>query len=220
MRFSCNYIFPNFSKSCSRNPRAINYSNFNFRLNQAGNIEFKLSNLFESAAGEKYDLIVANPPSIKSILENGDISSLSQKPGINILEKIISSIPDHLSDDGFSHVNCTIHESEQDEFRKSADRWLGQNKKKYKILYLILSESDPYHYSWLISHDLLKADYKIYLQQTENLVKYFQRLKIKKISNGILIMKKSLKAGYSEKKYLPFLPLKTSPEFVVSRYFK
>ncbi len=42
--------------------RAIDLASFNAELNQIGNIEFRLGNLFEPVAGERFDHIVSNPP--------------------------------------------------------------------------------------------------------------------------------------------------------------
>ncbi|HEY2643182.1 MAG TPA: methyltransferase [Galbitalea sp.] len=42
--------------------RALEYARFNATLNEIGNIDFRLGNLFEPVAGERFDRIVSNPP--------------------------------------------------------------------------------------------------------------------------------------------------------------
>jgi len=42
--------------------RALDYASFNAALNGIGNIEFRLGNMFEPVAGERFDYIVTNPP--------------------------------------------------------------------------------------------------------------------------------------------------------------
>lgn len=42
--------------------RALEYARFNADLNGIGNIDFRLGNLFEPVAGERFDRIVSNPP--------------------------------------------------------------------------------------------------------------------------------------------------------------
>jgi hypothetical protein len=44
------------------NQRALNFAAFNAELNGVTNVEFRQGSLFEPVAGERFDLIVCNPP--------------------------------------------------------------------------------------------------------------------------------------------------------------
>src|SRR5208282_1012627 len=46
------------------NRRALNFGEMNAQLNGIHKIEFRYGNLYEPVAGEKFDLVVANPPYI------------------------------------------------------------------------------------------------------------------------------------------------------------
>ena len=48
------------------NPRALRYTAFNANLNGSPNIECRRGSLFEPVTGERFDLIVANPPYVIS----------------------------------------------------------------------------------------------------------------------------------------------------------
>src|SRR5579872_4302342 len=48
------------------NPRALNMAAFNARLNGIENVEWRSGSLFEPVAGERFDLVVCNPPYVIS----------------------------------------------------------------------------------------------------------------------------------------------------------
>ncbi|MEO5355942.1 MAG: peptide chain release factor N(5)-glutamine methyltransferase [Nitrospirae bacterium YQR-1] len=62
--------------------KALSYARENARLNGIGNVDFLRGNLFEPVGGLKFDLIISNPPYIKT----GDISGL--EPEISCYEPI------------------------------------------------------------------------------------------------------------------------------------
>ncbi len=52
--------------ACDLNPRALNFTAFNARLNGADNVECRAGSFFEPVNGERFDLIVSNPPFVIS----------------------------------------------------------------------------------------------------------------------------------------------------------
>jgi methylase of polypeptide subunit release factors len=55
------------SRRCSRRgPRALNFTAFNAVLNDADNVECRAGSFFEPVDGERFDLIVSNPPFVIS----------------------------------------------------------------------------------------------------------------------------------------------------------
>jgi hypothetical protein len=45
-----------------KNPRAIDFARFNARLNDIANVECLTGDLFEPVAGQRFDLVISNPP--------------------------------------------------------------------------------------------------------------------------------------------------------------
>jgi methylase of polypeptide subunit release factors len=52
--------------ACDVNPRALNFTAFNALLNGADNVECRAGSFFEPVKGERFDLIVSNPPFVIS----------------------------------------------------------------------------------------------------------------------------------------------------------
>ncbi len=84
------------------NPRAVAYAGLNAELNGAGNVEVRTSDLYEAVAGERFDLIVSNPPFLflppewRARCVDGDGGAL----GIALTLRIIDGLATHLASDG------------------------------------------------------------------------------------------------------------------------
>jgi methylase of polypeptide subunit release factors len=82
------------------NPRAIAFTELNAVLNGFRNIEARLSSLFESVAGERFDLITCNPPYVVSP-ENRWAYRDSGLRGDEISRRVLLDAAEHLEEDGY-----------------------------------------------------------------------------------------------------------------------
>jgi SAM-dependent methyltransferase len=87
------------------NPRAIFYANVNARLNGFSNVECREGDLFDAVEGERFDLIVANPPYIISPDERLLFRDSSKEEG-GVARRIVRRLPAFLEDSGVGHVLC------------------------------------------------------------------------------------------------------------------
>lgn len=84
------------------NPRAVRLAALNARLNGIGNVETREGSWLEPVAGERFDLVVCNPPYVLS----PDRDYLFRDGGEGLAERLVRALPGHLSDGGFGHVLC------------------------------------------------------------------------------------------------------------------
>jgi Methyltransferase small domain len=85
------------------NPRALAFARFNARLNGIDNIEFRLGDVFAPVEGERFGLVVANPPYVIS----PDASYAyrdSDQPADELCRRIVAQAPAYLVEAGFAHV--------------------------------------------------------------------------------------------------------------------
>jgi SAM-dependent methyltransferase len=85
------------------NPRAGAFARFNARLNGVTNVEFRVGDLFEPVRGERFDLIVCNPPYVVSpdaeiLFRDGG------RPGDSLCAEIVRRAGEHLEEGGFATV--------------------------------------------------------------------------------------------------------------------
>ncbi len=85
------------------NPKAINYAQFNAILNDLDDkVEFRLGDLFDPVAGEKFDLIVWNGPTIATpdLPNKYPIYCFGGADGLNFTRKFIEKAPNYLNPKG------------------------------------------------------------------------------------------------------------------------
>jgi methylase of polypeptide subunit release factors len=83
------------------NERALDFARFNATLNGLENIEFRSGSLLEPVAGERFDLIVANPPYV--ISPRTDYVFRDSGLGRDRISRhLVEALPAHLTDGGFA----------------------------------------------------------------------------------------------------------------------
>jgi hypothetical protein len=88
------------------NRRALAMARFNTFLNEVDDkVEVRESSFFEGLQGERYDLIATNPPFVISPATGERLVYRdSGLPGDRVVEHIVRTAPDHLSDGGWCQV--------------------------------------------------------------------------------------------------------------------
>ena len=90
------------------NPRALDFARMNGMLNGVlERMEFHLGSLYEPVAGQRFDVILANPP----FVPNPEYEVLFRDGGVqgeDILHIILRDAPDHLSDGGILQIMTEI----------------------------------------------------------------------------------------------------------------
>jgi len=85
--------------------RALGYTRFNAALNGIENVECRAGNLFEPVDGQRFDLIISNPPFVVGPSEKFVYrDSALELDGF--CKQLIQEAPDHLNDDGHLQMLC------------------------------------------------------------------------------------------------------------------
>jgi len=85
------------------NPRALAFARFNARLNAITNVEWRQGDLFAPVAGERFDLVVSNPPFVIS----PDSTYTFRDGGLRgdcLSADVVARAAEHLADGGFASV--------------------------------------------------------------------------------------------------------------------
>jgi methylase of polypeptide subunit release factors len=82
-------------------PRALRFARFNCRLNGVENVDLREGSLFDPVGGERFPLIVANPPYVISP-ESDYVFRDSGLPGDSFCEALVRALPDHLDGGGIA----------------------------------------------------------------------------------------------------------------------
>ena len=108
------------------NPRAIDFSNFNASLNGCtSRCSFRVSDLYEAAEGQRYDLILSNPPWVPA--PEGDIHLFrgGGVTGEELVERICRGLAEHLESRGRAVLYVEYPRLKGQNYLERVRGWLG-----------------------------------------------------------------------------------------------
>jgi hypothetical protein len=104
------------------NPRALAFTRFGARLNGVANVEVRAGDLFGAVAGERFSLVVCNPPYVVSPDSQFAFRDAG-RPGI--CEEIVRGVPGHLEEGGFAVVLCNWPLAAGEGWAEPPTRWVA-----------------------------------------------------------------------------------------------
>ncbi len=169
------------------NPRALNFTELNARLNGLANIEIRRGSLYEPVADGRFDLIVSNPPFVISPrlrhrYRDGGMT------GDLISERVIRGAPGLLREGGFCTVLFNWHHRTEDDWPERPAEWLDSSGCDG---WLICSDTqDPLAYAsgWLSYWH--GHNQKAYSRLLDEWLSYIHGLGIGFISLGTVILRR------------------------------
>jgi len=96
------------------NPRALAFTELNAALSDIGNVETRQGSLFEPVAGERFDMLVCNPPFVVSPERRWTYRDGSLE-GDELSAQVVREAAEHLDDGGFATMLVS---------------WLGRSRKQ------------------------------------------------------------------------------------------
>jgi methyltransferase family protein len=164
------------------NERALGFAAFNAALNGIANVEFRAGSFFEPVAGERFDLLVCNPPYVISP-ETSLIFRDSGLPGDAVSAQLAAELPDLLAADGFGTILISWAADEDDETARprgwvdgrGCDAWL-----------LRAGSDDPL--TAAVGWNKQAGDLEERRQRVDAWLEYYERLGIRRIAYGGLVL--------------------------------
>lgn len=104
------------------NPRALRLARCNAALNGVRNVEWREGSLLEPVAGERFDLIVANPPFVIS----PDAAFVFRDAGLgeNVCRTLLSSVAQNLNPGGFAQALINWEVGADGDWQAAPRRWV------------------------------------------------------------------------------------------------
>ncbi len=167
------------------NPRALNFTAFNARLNGLGHVECRLGSLFEPVAGRRFDLIACNPPYVISP-ESRYIFRDGGRRGDALCAEIAGRLGAHLEEGGFASMLCNwgLAAGEED-WSAPLRHWVAGNGCDAWLLHG--SSQDPLSYAALWNRSRDAASYG---EALDRWVAYFDELGIDSIAHGAIVLRR------------------------------
>jgi SAM-dependent methyltransferase len=115
-------------------PRAIAFSNFNAVLNGRSNIDFVLSDLFNSINGT-CDLLISNVPYAPDTAAKASDNFWSGGiDGYELLRRVVQALPTRLDEPGTAHINSLFPNPPGTKIKDHFDIWLGGTLTEWDVL--------------------------------------------------------------------------------------
>ncbi len=170
------------------NERALNFGRFAALLNGVANIEYRQSDFFSAVKGEKFDLIVSNPPFVISPestfhYRDGGLG------GDRVTETVIRNAGAHLEDGGISLTVCEWASLKGAAANERMQSWTEGNGCDVWISYGTPVEPSRYALTWLQSgHSRVTVEQ--YSEKYDQWVAHYEALGIESMQTGLVAMRK------------------------------
>lgn len=169
------------------NPRAIGLARFNAGLNGMHNLEFREGDMFAPVRGERFDLIVSNPPFIISP-ENRHFFLNSGLEGDEICRRIVEEAPGFLKDGGYCVLNANWAVIEKEDWRARLANWFRGTGCDGLVLQQDSPELGEYAASFIQIENHEEAEY---LKLFDKWMEYYAKHRIVGIGQGVLVMRRA-----------------------------
>ncbi len=168
------------------NPRALRFAAFNAALNGVGGIDLREGNLFEPVAGERFDLIVCNPPYVVSP-ETDIVYRDGGLPGDSFSEKIVRELPGYLEPGGIGEVLVSWLHPLGGDWIAPVRRWVEDSGCDAILIRYAAHEPLDYAAAW---NRPFRTNPELYAEKIARWMDYFDRIGVEEISWGALILRR------------------------------
>ena len=177
------------------NLRALEFARLTAALSlgplEADRIDLRGGSLFEPVAGERYDLIVSNPPFVISPESAAGQGRFTYRdaglPGDELCRRFLEQAPAHLAEDGYCHVLANWLHVEGEDWRERIAPWV---RRTGCDAWVVQREfQDPAEYAELWLRDSGDHNSPRYVERYQAYLDYFAANRIEGVAFGWIILK-------------------------------
>jgi SAM-dependent methyltransferase len=166
------------------NPRALAFARFNARLNGVSNVEWREGDLFAPVAGERFDLVVANPPYVVSP-ESWLLFRDGGGGGDGICERVVAGLGEHLEEGGFATVLANWPLREGEHWSERPRRWVEGTGCDAWLLHSDTQDGLTYAAVWTRG-----PDPEGYAEAIDRWTAHYAALGIRSLAMGALVLRR------------------------------
>ena len=168
------------------NPRALAFARFNARLNGIGNVTWHEGDLFDPVAGERFGLVVTNPPYVVSP-ESWLLFRDGGGAGDGICERIVAGLGTHLEEGGFATVLANWPLAEGEEWSERPRRWAAGTGCDAWILHSETQDALTYAAVWTRG-----PGHAGYADALARWTSHYEARGIRAVATGVLVLRKRI----------------------------
>jgi SAM-dependent methyltransferase len=169
------------------NARAIDLGRFTAQLNGMDGIDFRHGEGFSTVRGERFDLIVSNPPYVQS--PGGNMTYREGPVGDPVCARLLRLMPDHLAPGGVAIVLINWTHSTDEDWAEVPLSWVPPQGVQRWLFQSDCSSPADYAWNW-IAGDLRFSDEPSAIAEMRRWLAFYQEHGIRRISGGFMVMRK------------------------------
>ena len=162
-----------------RNERAVMMARFNARLNDVDQMESRVGDLWEPVRGERFDLILSNPPFVITP-ERRLMFRDSGKRGDEFCRHLIRDMPDYLNEGGFCQMLGNFAHRAHSPWREELSDWFADLGCDALVLITKRQPIDEYAMTWITSTG--SQDVTIVPRLFDEWMDYYDQQQIEEVS--------------------------------------
>ena len=170
-----------------KNVRAIQLGKFCAILNGKQNIEFRESDFYSAVEGERFDLIVANPPFV--IAPGHERMFLDGGLGADrVVEHVVRNAPRFPEENGYCQLVCDWANYKEIDSEERLRGWVADAGCDMLVMRIQTSKMSDYPAGWLASvYSLPPAEYHAKYREW---IEYYEREGIESMSSGLIFLRR------------------------------
>jgi hypothetical protein len=177
------------------NLRALEFARLTAALSlgplEADRIDLRGGSLFEPVAGERYDLIVSNPPFVISPESAAGQGRFTYRdaglPGDELCRRFLEQAPAHLAEDGYCHVLANWLHVEGEDWRERIAPWVRRTGCDAWVVQREVQ--DPAEYAELWLRDAGDHGTPQYISRYRAYLDYFEENRIEAVGFGWITLR-------------------------------
>lgn len=177
------------------NPRALAFARFNAALNGvAARLEVRRGDLWDAVReGERFDLVLANPPFVPS--PHGPRSRVrlafrdAGPSGEDVLARLLAGLPGRLERDGIAAIVSVFADAQRRPLRRKLEEWLGP-RANLDALLLEMGTDLPEEYAAAQTRRAFEDDPAAYAERYGRWLAALRRARIERLAGGVLALRR------------------------------
>ena len=171
-----------------RNPRSIEFTKFNMRMNGRDNVDAIEGNLFDPVRRQRFGLIVSNPP----FVIGPDSKFIYRDSGLRgdlFCRKLVREAPSVLAEGGFFQMTCNLPHVVGRPWKESLAEWFEGLKCDVVVWTIGVQSAADYATSWIV--DTESTEPGVVQQRYDNWMTFFENERIEAVSSLLVTLRNS-----------------------------
>lgn len=162
-----------------RNQRAVMVARFNALLNDVGQMESRLGDLLDPVRGERFDLVLSNPPFVITPQRRLMFRDSGMR-GDEFCRRLIRETPSHLEEGGFCQMLGNFAHRRDSPWREELSGWFAEVGCDAVVFVTGRQPIDEYAMTWITTTE--SQDVTVVPRLFDEWMEYYQQQQIEQVS--------------------------------------